>query len=200
MPMARNYKVFLRDSLIEFKQGEPTGSKDLGIRDFVNMLTEEGLPSHIVIQSTDPEAKLDSFLRSFKTIEAAGGIVINPSNGKILLIERFGLWDLPKGKLDAGEKPDEAALREVEEECGVDGLVMIGLIGVTYHGYMMKEDPCIKRTYWYKMECRGNTTTTGQLEEGITQAIWCENSKVSELLKRSYRSIQELWSDIENDF
>ena len=39
-----------------------------------------------------------------------------------LLIYRRGKWDLPKGKLDYEESPEQAGVREVEEECGIGQL------------------------------------------------------------------------------
>jgi 8-oxo-dGTP pyrophosphatase MutT (NUDIX family) len=43
-----------------------------------------------------------------------------------------GLWALPKGNIGPGEKPDEAALREVEEETGVDARLVTKLGDVRY--------------------------------------------------------------------
>lgn len=57
-------------------------------------------------------------------IEAAGGVVWRRTRQgrlKVLLVHRpaYDDWSLPKGKLDLGEEPEEAALREVEEETGL---------------------------------------------------------------------------------
>ncbi|MDE0857817.1 MAG: NUDIX hydrolase [Candidatus Poseidoniaceae archaeon] len=35
-----------------------------------------------------------------------------------------GRWGLPKGYVDPGELPRDAALRELKEECDIDGVVM----------------------------------------------------------------------------
>ena len=43
-----------------------------------------------------------------------------------------GVWALPKGNLDPGEKPDETALREVYEETGVHGHLVEKLGDVKY--------------------------------------------------------------------
>ena len=56
--------------------------------------------------------------RRMRWVRAAGGIVTDEA-GRMLLIRRNGRWDLPKGKVEAGETLLQAALREVEEETGV---------------------------------------------------------------------------------
>src|SRR5262252_9619771 len=69
------------------------------------------------------------------TIQAAGGVVERPATGgvEILLVHRIRYdpneWSLPKGKLDAGETLEQAAVREVREETGC--LVRVGeFVGV----------------------------------------------------------------------
>lgn len=53
------------------------------------------------------------------TVEAAGGVV--ERDGLIVLVHRprYDDWSLPKGKLDAGETFERAAVREIEEETGL---------------------------------------------------------------------------------
>ena len=51
------------------------------------------------------------------------------SDNKILLVQEAqgtfkGKWGLPKGFVDPGELPRDAALRELKEECGLDGEVV----------------------------------------------------------------------------
>ena len=55
-----------------------------------------------------------------KRVEAAGGVVID-DDGRVCVVHRprYDDWSLPKGKLDAGETFEQAALREVEEETGL---------------------------------------------------------------------------------
>jgi 8-oxo-dGTP diphosphatase len=54
---------------------------------------------------------------------AAGGIIIDEGTGvrRVLLVHRpgYGDWSFPKGKLEAGETVEQAALREVKEETGL---------------------------------------------------------------------------------
>src|SRR5690606_28134115 len=64
------------------------------------------------------KAKLIEHLKDqFKIVNAAGGLVVK--DGKILMIYRLGVWDLPKGKLNKREEVEAGALREVEEECNI---------------------------------------------------------------------------------
>jgi 8-oxo-dGTP diphosphatase len=77
-------------------------------------------------------------------ILAAGGIVID--GGQVLVVHRTKHqdWTLPKGKLDEGETPLEAALREVREETGyaVNALRFVGACG-----YIVGETPKVV-LYW----------------------------------------------------
>jgi 8-oxo-dGTP diphosphatase len=52
-------------------------------------------------------------------IRAAGGLVVRDGRVAIVHRPRYDDWSLPKGKLDPGEDWADAALREVEEECGL---------------------------------------------------------------------------------
>jgi 8-oxo-dGTP diphosphatase len=63
-------------------------------------------------------------MSSDPVIRAAGGVVWRANadgEREVLLVHRpkYDDWSLPKGKADAGEQPEETALREVEEETGL---------------------------------------------------------------------------------
>jgi 8-oxo-dGTP pyrophosphatase MutT (NUDIX family) len=62
-------------------------------------------------------------------IEQAGAIVVRPGKAepRILLVtarRNPGNWIFPKGHVEAGESPKDAALREAREEAGVEGKVI----------------------------------------------------------------------------
>ena len=58
-----------------------------------------------------------TFVSLYLLLEAAGGVVYNQEQS-MLMIFRNGIWDLPKGKIERGEDPEMAAIREIFEECG----------------------------------------------------------------------------------
>jgi ADP-ribose pyrophosphatase YjhB (NUDIX family) len=61
--------------------------------------------------------------------ESAGGVVVN-GEGRVLLVSQYGTsWSLPKGHLEEGETPLEAARREIREESGVSRLELIRPLG-----------------------------------------------------------------------
>jgi 8-oxo-dGTP diphosphatase len=70
------------------------------------------------------------------TVRAAGGVLVRPSAAgpEVCVVhrDRYDDWSLPKGKLDAGEHPLAAAVREVREETGVRGRPQLRLPPVTY--------------------------------------------------------------------
>ncbi|NLM07187.1 MAG: NUDIX domain-containing protein [Tissierellia bacterium] len=85
---------------------------------------------------------------------SAGGVVV--FNNAILLLRKFnGDWVLPKGRLERGESPEEAAIREVFEESGTKGNILEYIDKVEYRYRNMKLGRIVqKEVYWYLMETR----------------------------------------------
>lgn len=134
---------------------------------------------------------LGLLLSRCKLIEAAGGLVKN-ENGELLMIFRSGKWDLPKGKIEKNEKPEEAAVREVEEECGISGLTIIRPLESSFHTYIHKEKTVLKKTYWYEMRCTDKSPLIPQTEEGITDVRWMNPQEVEKAMENTFRSIEEV--------
>ena len=72
----------------------------------------------------------------------AAAVVIR--DGRVLLTRRMegqhlaGLWEFPGGKLEEGEAPEAAVVRECAEECGIE-VEVIDVLDVTHHSYPEKE-------------------------------------------------------------
>jgi len=135
------------------------------------------------------EKLLTDFISYFKYIEAAGGIVKNSKN-ELLVIIRLGVPDLPKGKIEKGEVPKIAAIREVEEECGISGLKIIDELKPSYHIYYYKNKKVLKKTFWFKMLYFGNEIPRPQIEEDISEVEWCNVSKKEIYIEKTYDSLK----------
>ena len=81
---------------------------------------------------------------SVTQIGAAGGLVKNEA-GEYLFIYRNDKWDLPKGKIEKAERVKDAAVREVEEECGIKVSKLEEKICKTYHVYIYKGEVVLKK-------------------------------------------------------
>lgn len=146
----------------------------------------------IYIPSAEPEDCYKKICGEFREVNAAGGLVEN-RRGDYLLIKRDGLWDLPKGHQEAGEDIKVTALREVQEETGVDDLSLGDLICVTDHCYKRNGIWHLKHTWWYRMYYLKPLDLTPQTEEDITKAAWVAKSSLPPFLKNTYPSIKEVF-------
>lgn len=128
-----------------------------------------------------------------KKIVAAGGLVKN-EKGEILMMFRRGFWDLPKGKLDKGENIETCAIREVQEETGLQNVQLISFLCKTYHEYFDKwiNEDVVKETWWYAMKSSSTETLTPQTEEDIEQLIWADKEAVKNCLQNTFASIEQV--------
>lgn len=118
------------------------------------------------------------------TLEGAGCCII--VDGKVLLLQRgfnnkfqAGTWGIPAGKLDAGETPEQAALRETLEETGIsltsDMIHSRGSIYITIE----YEIPLSYRFYVYTVHLR--TTPSVELEENQAAFTWVTHTEALRL-------------------
>ena len=130
--------------------------------------------------------------RRMRWVRAAGGVV-EDGDGNLLLIRRNGRGDLPKGKVEDGETLRAAALREVEEETGVENITAGRLIVKTYHIYNLYGGWHLKQTSWYRMSVDDVAPATKpQCEEGITACRWMAPAEWRRQLRRSYGTMRTL--------
>ena len=136
---------------------------------------------------TDKKKRLIEHLKDqFKIVKAAGGLVVK--DGKILMMYRLGVWDLPKGKLDKKEKVREGAVREVEEECNIK-VEVLEKLPKTWHSYAYKGKKILKKTSWFLMSCTDDSLMKPQAEEFIEEVRWMTPEEVMEVLPNAYTSI-----------
>ena len=124
--------------------------------------------------------------------KAGGGLVYNKKN-EVLFIFRNGKWDLPKGGIEKGEDIEQTALREVEEETGVNQLVIGDKLQKTYHIFKRNGRYKLKITHWFEMRTSFAGIPVGQLEEGIEKVAWFNPTEIQNALKNSYENIKLLF-------
>jgi 8-oxo-dGTP diphosphatase len=92
-------------------------------------------------------------------IRAAGGVIVR--DGSVLLVHRphRGDWSFPKGKLDAGETWEAAALREVEEETGLR-CTLGQEVGRTH--YSVEDEP--KEVRYFRMTADGEARAQNEID------------------------------------
>ena len=176
-------------NIIRFSLGE---SPD--IHSLVEMVEVSESLHRVCIPSADPEDTYRKICAEFLEVNAGGGLVSN-RRGDYLLISRNGLWDLPKGHQDPGEDIAVTALREVQDETGIEDLELRDLICITDHCYRRDGIWHLKHTWWYDMLYTDPTDLTPQTEEDITKAAWVAKSSLPPYLLNTYPSIQEVFRE-----
>ncbi len=117
---------------------------------------------------------------------SAGGFVWDPRGKKILLIlDQYGKWAVPKGLIEAGESPEQAALREVKEETGIEAKILEKL-GENKYFYRREGKTIAKTVHVFLMEGTGEI----KVQWEIKGAEWVEPEKVLE--KIGYGNLKEL--------
>jgi len=82
-----------------------------------------------------------------KVTVSAGGVVVN-SQGKVLVVnQNTTTWSLPKGHIDPGEGPIQAAIREITEESGITDLQFLRTLG-TYGRYKIGKNIDDDKNEW----------------------------------------------------
>jgi 8-oxo-dGTP pyrophosphatase MutT (NUDIX family) len=167
------------------------------VKDWFLDFTRSEHDSAVLSHPTPAKFWKEMFLPAFKQIPAAGGIVIHDE--KLLFIFRNGKWDLPKGKIDTGESPEEAALREVAEECGIEGHQIIKVLPSTFHIYQSPYHDSfgkwiLKETHWFEMSYTGFENGTPQTNENITEIRWFAKSELDEVFLNTYENLKSVIS------
>ena len=149
----------------------------------------------VLFHPNPEELMAGSFVPAFKLITAAGGVVVRIS--KLLFIFRNEKWDLPKGKIDDGETPEQAAIREVAEECGITGHSIVRQLPSTFHIYQSpyKNDFgkwILKKTFWFEMSYAGVENGTPETSENITEIRWFGKEELGEIMKNTYKNLEQI--------
>lgn len=216
--MAQNYKISINKAFLwlcgnqgpEIQPGVSNPHKYINLvlpadKSGWLMLVSELLMAkarHYLVSGAEAQQSYTALKSTLLYLEAAGGLVRN-GFGEYLLIHRYGHWDLPKGKIEELESPEEAAIREVEEECGISLLRLMGKIAPypwpqegTLHIFQSGTGYALKLTHWYNMLTPGRPVLVPQKSEGIEAARWVAPQELPTLVSGAYPNIADLLTGI----
>lgn len=196
--MAQKYNIYINQKILIITSYVPKLIEDYQIIDvevfdfeiFYHTISNNNFATFLIL-TNKPKTVFLNIQNNIKVIEAAGGLVRSDEK-KYLFIKRNGLWDLPKGKLEVSEKNKDAAVREVEEECGITVQSLGKKITKTYHIYELKGKIVLKISHWYKMKAIANQALVPQLEEGITEVQWFSKADWHIIRANTYPSILDV--------
>jgi 8-oxo-dGTP pyrophosphatase MutT (NUDIX family) len=107
---------------------------------------------------------------------SAGGLVLDlsrpvPVGALIGRTNRRGqlLWSLPKGHLESGETAEEAAVREVAEETGIDGTIL-GELGTIDFWFVADGRRVHKTVHHFLLKAVGGELSDSDIE--VTAVLW----------------------------
>ena len=201
--MAQIYKIYINEIVLILTDIIPSDIEDyqevkvseFNFSEFYEHAKQMKRPQVFIILSKGFKSLFRNIKRTLQIIKAAGGLVKNEHN-QYLFIFRNGKWDLPKGKVENGEKTRITAVREVEEECGISIVKNGKKICNTYHIYELNDKKILKKTAWYKMYTENQTELIPQLEEGITDVRWLGAGDLMMVRQNTYPLIRDLISQI----
>ncbi len=123
---------------------------------------------------------------------SAGGVVYRctPHGQQFLLIkDAYQNWGFPKGHVASGERYEETARRETQEETGLDRLIPRGALGVVDWYFQFKGKRIHKYCHFFLFESPAGDPRP-QVEEGITECRWYSREESLDAI--SYANAREM--------
>jgi ADP-ribose pyrophosphatase YjhB (NUDIX family) len=150
-------------------------------------LTTSGAAAPADSAAKNPKSAQKSYAKRVDEV-SAGGLVVDHSGKNGLLIGRRDhkdasgqriLWSLPKGHIEEGETPEQAALREVAEETGIESAIERSL-GVIDFWFMAGGKRIHKTVHHYLFRETGGTLAPQESE--VDEVGWFPLSEIVERL------------------
>jgi len=115
-----------------------------------------------------------------RRVVSAGGVIFRVVNDEfeVALISRRRVWCLPKGLIEKGETVEEAALREVREETGLEGEIVEKIGEINYNFFRGKRYS--KTVHFFLLKCVGGSVRNHDFEADKVE--WFPASRVLRIL------------------
>lgn len=121
------------------------------------------------------------------TAVSSGGVAFRLNNGQVevalILVGPRARWQLPKGSVDTDESNEDAALREVREETGIEAELVTPLDRIEYWFYATRGGQRVrfhKFVHFFLMRYRSGSVTDHDHE--VEEARWVEINQAIEML------------------
>lgn len=160
------------------------------VKDMIQRMQQDDIDGGI-FEYTNTDDLLQTFKEHMVVLQAGGGLVYTPQQ-TILLIFRRGKWDLPKGKLDEGETMEACAIREVQEETGLQKVHIQKPLTITWHTYQQDGQFILKESHWYLMHTPAEEALTPQIDEDIEMCKWVHIDDLEAYLQNTHPSIVDV--------
>jgi len=127
-------------------------------------------------QQNNDQQKKNGRRRQMRTVDetSAGGLVVDTATSRAAVIGRLDrrgrlLWSLPKGHIESGETAEQAAVREVAEETGIDATIVAALGSIDY--WFVTEDRRVHKTvHHFLLRAHGGELSDADVE--VTEVAW----------------------------
>ena len=117
-------------------------------------------------------------------VHSGGSAILCEKDGKILLVKQFRypfgeeIYELPAGKLNDGETPEQTAIRELEEECGIKAEKIEKMFDIYPTPAYNTEITSIFRVLEF------NETAVHLDEDEFLSSVWIEKEKLKEMIDK----------------
>ncbi len=118
---------------------------------------------------------------------SAGGVAFRKQDGQVevvlISVGEDNRWQLPKGLVDKGESPEQAAIREVREEAGIDSEIVTRIDKVEYWYFWKENGQRIryhKFVYFYLLRYKSGDVRDHDHE--VNEARWVAIDDAIEML------------------
>jgi len=121
-------------------------------------------------------------------LRSAGGVVVKGRGEKLrvaVVQSQYGTWVFPKGLIEEGEEPEDAAVREIGEEIGLREVTLRGALGWTEHEFEREGKWFRTRGYWFLYEVGPRAAMRLDPEEEILDCGWFSAKQALSLLSHA---------------